>query len=307
LIFPVGELGLSFQREPTAPMNDTITPPQTVAELRAAILDGYADFSKRLQVVASYILDNPDDLALESLSTVAARAKVQPSAIVRFAKALGYPGTGPMQRIIRDGFLANRVSLGYEERVRRFNASIGAGEALRSDTILDEFIAADAMSIQVLGDQIGPEDIGNAVGLIDRAETLYIMGYRRAFPVASYFAYSLQQIGKRIVFMDGVAGLSRQQVGTITARDLFLAISYYPYAQETVEAVEMARAAGAKVLSITDTVVGPIAKLSDQVLQVREAKVRNFRSLSASMCLAQVLVVAIAFEQGAKDISGATQ
>ena len=285
-------------------MNDTTTPPlvppQTVVELRTAILEGYADFSKRLQVVASYILDNPDDLALESLSTVAARAKVQPSAIVRFAKALGYSGTGPMQRIIRDAFLANRASLGYEERVRRFNASIGGEEAQRGDTILDEFIAADAVSIQVLGDHISADDIAGAVSLIGAADTLYIMGYRRAFPVASYFAYSLQQIGKRIVFMDGVAGLSRQQVRTIAAGDLFLAISYYPYAQETVEAVEMARNAGAKVLSITDTLVGPIAKLSDQVLQVRESKVRNFRSLSASMCLAQVLVVAFAFEQGGK-------
>jgi DNA-binding MurR/RpiR family transcriptional regulator len=290
-------------------MNDTANPlqtPQTVAELRAAILDGYPHFSKRLQVVATYILDNPDDLALESLSTVAARAKVQPSAIVRFAKALGYSGTGPMQRIIRDAFLASRASLGYEERVRRFNASIGADEALRSDTILDEFIAADTVSVQVLGEHISPVDIADAVRLIDQADTLYIMGYRRAFPVASYFAYSLQQIGKRIVFMDGVAGLSRQQVGTIAARDLFLAISYYPYAQETVEAVEMARAAGAKVLSITDTVVGPIAKLSDQVLQVRETKVRNFRSLSASMCLAQVLVVAFAFEQGSRSATGAS-
>ena len=280
----------------TLPPSPT-TPPQTVNELRTAILDGYAGFSKRLQVIASYILDNPDDLALESLATVAARAKVQPSAIVRFAKALGYPGTGPMQRIIRDGFLANRASLGYQERVRRFNASVAGDASPRRETILDEFIAADSVAIQVLGEQISADDIASAVRMIARADTLYIMGYRRAFPVAAYFAYSLQQIGKRIVFMDGVAGLARQQVGTITAADLFLAISYYPYAQETVEAVESARAAGANVLSITDTLVGQIAKLSDQVLQVREPRVRNFRSLSASMCLAQVLVVAFAFEQ----------
>ena len=287
--------------DPSSPSPASIQPPKTVAELRTAILDGYADFSKRLQAVASYILDNMDDLALESLSTVAARAKVQPSAIVRFAKALGYSGTGPMQRIIRDEFLAGRSTLGYQERVRRFQAQLGGDEGQGGETILDEFAAADAISIQLLGEHIGPADIANAVGMIDQADTLYIMGYRRAFPVASYFAYSLQQIGKRIVFMDGVAGLSRQQVGTMTHRDLFLAISYYPYAQETVEAVEMARNAGASVLSITDTLVGPIAKLSDQVLQVKESRVRNFRSLSASMCLAQVLVVSFAFEQGARE------
>jgi DNA-binding MurR/RpiR family transcriptional regulator len=49
------------------------------------------------------------------------------------------------------------------------------------------------------------------------------------------------------------------------------------------------------VLSISDSLVSPVAKPATVVLQVREAEIRKFRSLSASMCLAQALVISYAF------------
>jgi DNA-binding MurR/RpiR family transcriptional regulator len=51
------------------------------------------------------------------------------------------------------------------------------------------------------------------------------------------------------------------------------------------------------VLAISDSLVGPIAKVATLVLQVKDSEVRNFRSLAASLCLAQTLVVRLAFER----------
>jgi DNA-binding MurR/RpiR family transcriptional regulator len=89
--------------------------------------------------------------------------------------------------------------------------------------------------------------------------------------------------------------MSLQQVHAITARDLLIAVSYHPYAEETVHVVDAAVERGAKVLSISDSLVSPVAKPATLVLQVREAEIRKFRSLSASMCLAQALVISYAF------------
>ena len=278
-------------------MTESGPAPQTVDELRVAILDRYDGFSKRLQQIGRYVLDHPDDLALETLAVIAERADVQPSAIVRFAKALGYPGASPMQRILRDGFLAGHGALGYGERVRQFKASTGKPGRDDVGELLAEFADGDTLALQNLQQSVGRTDMVAAVRLIDEADTLYIMGFRRAFPVAAYLAYSFQQVGKRTVFMDGVAGLSRQQAATMTDRDLLVAISYHPYSEETIEAVGMARAADAQILSITDSLVAPIAKLSTQTLQVHEAEVRNFRSLAASICLAQTLVIGLAFQR----------
>jgi DNA-binding MurR/RpiR family transcriptional regulator len=64
-----------------------------------------------------------------------------------------------------------------------------------------------------------------------------------------------------------------------------------------VSVTEAASGAGAKVLAISDSLVGPIARVATLVLQVKDSEVRNFRSLAASLCLAQTLVVRLAFER----------
>jgi DNA-binding MurR/RpiR family transcriptional regulator len=278
-------------------MSDPETAPQTAEDLRAAILARYDSFSGRLQQVARHVLDHPDDLALETLTVIADRAKVQPSAIVRFAKSLGFSGASPMQKLLRDGLLAKHATLGYGERVRRFNSSVNRTEDGEAGALLAEFVEGDTLALQNLRQTVSKDDIDKAIKLINQAETLYIMGFRRSFAVASYLAYSLQHVGKRVFFLDGVGGLAREQARTVQENDLLIAISYHPYAEETVNVMEAVSTAGAKVLAISDSLVGPVAKASTLALQVRDSDVRNFRSLAASLCLAQTLVVGLAFER----------
>ena len=271
--------------------------PESAEELRALILKRYEGFSGRLQQVARHVLDHPDDFALETLTVIAERADVQPSAIVRFAKTLGFSGANPMQRVLRDSLLANHAALGYGERVRRFNASVSSKASTDSNELLGEFIEGDVLALNNLRQTTNSTDVRQAIELMHEAPTLYIMGFRRSFPVASYLAYSLQQVGKRTFFLDGVGGLAAQQIRTIQRNELLVAISYQPYAEETVRVTEIATEAGAKVLAISDSLVGGVAKAANLVLQVRDSEVRNFRSLGASLCLAQALVVGLAFER----------
>jgi DNA-binding MurR/RpiR family transcriptional regulator len=284
--------------EPPAPTAAKgLSAPQTADALRDLILARYDGFSKRLQHVARYVLDHPDDVALETLTVIAERSGAQPSAIVRFAKAIGFPGASPMQRILRDSLLANHSTLGYGERIRHFNATLDAKGAGGVGALLEEFSEGDIIALQNLRQTIGAEELANAVALIAGADTLYIIGMRRAFPVAAYLAYSFLRVGKKSVFMDNVGGLAAHQMRTVSSKDLLIAISYHPYAPETVEAVDAAVKSDAKVLAITDSFISPLAKGAAQVLQVRESQVRAFRSLSASICLAQTLVIGLAYEQ----------
>jgi DNA-binding MurR/RpiR family transcriptional regulator len=94
--------------------------------------------------------------------------------------------------------------------------------------------------------------------------------------------------------------MSQQQLHGIGRDDLLLVVSYHPYAEEAVHLIDAAVDAHCKVLSISDSMVSPVAKPANLVLQVREAEVRKFRSLSSSMCLAQALVIAYAFATAAR-------
>jgi DNA-binding MurR/RpiR family transcriptional regulator len=276
---------------------DTLSPPTNAAELREAILEQYDGLSKRLQQIARYVLDEPDELALETLAVIAERSGVQPSAIVRFAKFFGFEGASQMQRLFREGLVSSHAALGYNERVRKFTKTVNGAKA---DDILSEFVEGNILALHSLKQTVASDDIRKAVQLVQEADTVYVAGFRRSFPVSSYLAYSLQQTGKRTIFVSGVGGMTRQQLQTAGNRDLLIAVSFSPYSAETVEAAELAVERGARLLSIADSPVSPIAKLADCTLQVRESEIRTFRTLSASLCLAQALVIGFAFESSKK-------
>ena len=55
-----------------------------------------------------------------------------------------------------------------------------------------------------------------AVDAIAKAETIYVAGFRRAFPIAAYLAYSLQQLNKHVLFIDGIGWPNGQDLGPDT-------------------------------------------------------------------------------------------
>jgi DNA-binding MurR/RpiR family transcriptional regulator len=271
--------------------------PKSAEELREAIVSRYDSLSKRLQLIARHVLDQPNDFALQTLAVISKRSGAQPSAIVRFSKAFGFEGASDMQRLFRDRLVSGNAALGYGERVRRFSAQVHGSRSRDVMALLQEFVDGSSLALQSLPQTVASADLDRAIEMLTAADTVFVGGFRRAFPVSSYLAYSLQQAGKRTSFVDGIAGLSAHQVKNIRPSDLLLAVSYHPYAPETVQLAEAAAAANTPILAISDSPVSPIAKLSSQLLLVREVEVRSFRSLSASLCLAQALAIGFAFSQ----------
>ena len=275
-------------------MTQRTVPPATAEELRSAILEQYEGLSKRLKQIARYVLDEPSAVALETVAVLAERTEVQPSAIVRFAKHFGFDGASQMQRLFVDGLLGS-AQQGYGERVREFTQAVDNKAVGDPGQVLAEFVEGNTLALENLAKMVSRDELARAVKLLVQAETVFIAGFRRSFAVASYLAYSLHQADKRTVLIDGIGGMAMQQAHALSPHDLLVAVSYHPYAEESVQLVHAAADRGCKVLSISDSLVSPVAKPATQVLQVREAEIRKFRSLSASMCLAQALVISYAF------------
>ena len=185
--------------------------------------------------------------------------------------------------------------------MREFTQSVEGKSAGDPSQVLAEFVEGNILALRNLGSMISHDALTGAVKLIARAQTVYVAGFRRSFPVAAYLAYSLHQFDKRTVFVDSLGGMTQQQIHAITKNDLLIAVSYHPYAEEAVHLIDAAVDRKCPVLSISDSLVSSVAKPATLVLQVREAEIRKFRSLSASMCLAQALVISYAFAVGSKN------
>jgi DNA-binding MurR/RpiR family transcriptional regulator len=164
--------------------------------------------------------------------------------------------------------------------------------------VMQEFAESNIIALEHLRDAVRKEDLDRSIDLIQSAHTIYLAGVRRSFPVAAYLAYSLSHVEKRAFLLDGVAGMTSEQSWMLGADDLLIAVSFKPYASETLSVVETAAANGVPMIAISDSRLSPIAKNADVCFEIKDAEVRQFRSLTASMCLAQTLVISYAYKFG---------
>ena len=195
-----------------------MNPPDNLESLRTAITSRYDQLSPRLKQVASFVLDNPNDIALETLAVNASRCEVQPSTIVRFAKVFGYSGASEMQRLFRDEILTAAPSPSYSERIRQFHERSDSIDRMMPYNVMQEFAESNIIALEHLRDAVRKEDLEKSIELIQNAHTIYMAGVRRSFPVAAYLAYSLSHVEKRAFLLDGVAGMTSEQSWMLGAR-----------------------------------------------------------------------------------------
>lgn len=279
-------------------------PPTNLQALRTEIASRYEAMSPRLKQVASYVLDNPNDIAVETLSVIAGRCDVQPSTIVRFAKALGYGGASEMQRLFRDEILAASPSPSYSERVRQFRERSNSMDWFSPFNVMHDFTESNIIALEHLREGVSKDDLETVIDLMHKAHTVYLAGVRRSFPVAAYLAYSLSHVEKRAFLLDGVAGMTSEQSWMMGPEDIVIAVTFRPYASETADVAERAKANGTPLIAISDSRLNPVARDAAVCFEIKDAEVRQFRSLTASMCLAQTLVISYAYRFGANGGNG---
>jgi len=276
-------------------MTETLPPPRDFAALKALIAERAQALPKRLTQIASFALENPDEIAFGTVSSIAEQAQVQPSTLVRFSQALGYQGFSDMQEIFRSR-LRDRI-LNYDERLQQLREH--ARETSKPNVIFHGFCEASAKSIAALQEKLDPASLDGAVEQLAAAETIYLIGLRRSFPIASYMAYALGKLGVRAILVDAVGGLAAEQITFAGPKDAVLAISFTPYASETVSLTRAAADKGVPIVSITDSPFSPLAQTAGLWIEISEANFEGFRSMAATLTLAMTLTVAIAERRSA--------
>ena len=279
------------------PTDQTVTPstggsqPADYDTLQQAISDRYDRLSKRLQQVAEYALAHPDDMAVETIAVIAARAKVPPSSLIRFSKALGFDGFTRMQRLFRDRLLARSPS--YDERLRRLSEeSEGEGQPM-SARMLQDVASAGVEGLERLRRDMPVAKLEAAIDILSEARPIYVVAQRRAFPVATYLAYLLNELGCSACLLDGLGGMLAQQSRAITDGSAVVAISFQPYAPEVLDVVEHCRHLEIPLIGITDGPLSPLVRHGSVSFEVVESEAHGFRTLSAIMCLSLTLAVSL--------------
>jgi len=276
-----------------------MTSARTYDELKGSLSRLYPGMSPQLQRIASYALEHPHDMALDTVAKLARGAGVQPSSLVRFAQALGYDGFSELQRVFR-GRLVERSNQSpglhdYRERAAALRAAHGAGPK----GVLSRFVAEGIAALEKLPDAVSAAELASAVRILAGARSIHTLGQRRSFTVAYYLAYALTQLDLNAHLLDSSAGMLRDKAELIGPKDALIVMSFKNYTQEVIEVAQQCHARGVPVIAITDHALSPLARHAKLCFQIEEKPSQPFGMLAGPICFAQALVVAVG-EQVAK-------
>ncbi len=281
--------------------------PRDFKSLRALIMARRDMLPKRLVQAGDFAVDHPQEIAFGRVADLAAQAGVQPSTLVRFAQTLGYSGFSDLQAVFRAH--ARQRWPDYRERLETLAADAPA-EAADPHSLLHGFVHAARVSLDHLQQTVDPDALDESVRRLAEARSISLVGTRRVYPVALYLSYALRKLGARCELVDNAGGLGHRQVELLGAEDVVLAVSFTPYAAETLALCRAASRAGARVIAITDSPFSPLTEVAATWLEVAETDHAGFRSLSATFALATTLCVALAERQARfpeQDASGQSE
>ena len=264
--------------------------------LRAEIARRHPDFSDRLRTIAEFALEHPTEMALGTVAEVASKAKVQPSAIVRFAHAMGYSGFSEVQQVFRTRLVAS-VAPTYRERIVGLRRDGKFGSNKTPHSVLTRFVSEGTAALESLQHSVSEKELSRAIGLIGAAETIYVLGLGGSFPVAVHLTYVLRKLGRRVALLDGLGSAIESQVITATSSDSLVAISFKPYNSDTVRIFAELISRGVPAVSITDSLLSPIVEGAKVAFEIPDMPEAALRTMVAPMCLAQSIAVGLTFAQ----------
>lgn len=266
-----------------------------LTNLQDEIRQRYDNLSKRLKQVAQYVLDNNNSIVFDTVATIAERANVPPSTLIRFANAFGFAGFNEMKQIFRENLMEETSN--YTERLQLSRRLDEHEQQETSGDILSIFAQANSQALQKLAAQTSEAQLKQAVDILNNANNIFIIGLKRSFSIACYLDYALHHLDCRSFVINGLGGMFDEQLSQVKKDDAVVAISFSPYAQETLNIMNITAQKGIKQIAITDSQISPLLAFSDVSFVIKEAQVKGFRSQCASMTLVQTLAIALGLER----------
>ena len=273
-------------------MNKAADKSMSYDELRGAIAQRHRALSGRLQQIAEFVLDHPTEVALGTVAEVAGRSGVPPSAIVRFAHALGFGGFTEMQQVFRSRLVAG-VAPSYKARLARMKHEEKSILGRKPAAVLGRFVAEAQSALVTLSQSAHARELDAATAILAKARDIYLLGLGGSFPVATHLAYVLRKLGRRVMLLDGIGGSIHEQSHPAGREDALVAISFRNYYPDTARLFPELVARGVPAISITDSLLSPIVEGAEVVFEIQDMPEPALRTLVAPMCLVQALAIGL--------------
>ena len=245
----------------------------------------FMKLSKGHKAIAAFISDHYDEAAFMTAAKIGSTVGVSESTVVRFATGLGYDGYPEFQKALAD-WVQSKLN-----RVQKMDTKYKNNS---QSEVIHSVLTSDIEKIQDTISNLDPNAFSDAVDIILRAETVYIVGLRSCEPLADFLHFYINMIRGNVVLLKTTSVTEMfEQMIRISEKDCIIGISFPRYSMRTLKCMEFAKDRRAKIITITDSIHSPMNLYSSCNLLSRSDMVSIVDSLVAPLSLINALVVAL--------------
>jgi DNA-binding MurR/RpiR family transcriptional regulator len=256
------------------------------------LVDSYPKLTPQLQRAARFMVEHPEEVGLNSMRRLARDAGVKPATITRLTKILGFPEYDALREPFRQRL---------KTRAPDFASKLQDVQKLGESNEGSLFADVRAQEISNIEHSLSDENytiMDAAAQTMHNSRRVYVLGLRGAHAPAFLFHYSYQLFQDNSQLLDTSAGIFADQLRGIGPEDSLLVVSFPPYTQLTIDAVEYAAEAGAKIVAVTDSIVSPAASAAVHTIVTKNQSPSFYHSFTGALAVIQALITMLVTKAG---------
>lgn len=248
----------------------------------------FSGLSKGQKRIAEYILKNYDKAAFMTAAKLGTSVGVSESTVVRFANELGFSGYPKLQKALQE-LIKNKLTT--VQRLELSNDFETNGDALKG------VLKADMENIRATLEKINPYTFEQVLNSIFKAKNIYIIGLRSSTALSEFLGFYLNIMLQNVrVVSYGISDIFEQMIN-VEEGDLVIGIGFPRYAAKTIDVLDFAKAKGAEVVAITDSLLSPLASKADCTLIAQSNMASFVDSLVAPLSVINALIIAVGMRE----------
>ena len=256
------------------------------------LIDSYSTLTPELQKAARFMVEHPEEIGLNSMRSVAKDAGVKPATITRLTKTLGFGEYESLREPFRQRLRTHSPEFASKLQDVQERGKTGV------ESILAELRAQEISNVERSLSDANLPIMEDAAQTMHESRRVYVLGLRGAHAPAFLFHYAYQLFQETSRLLDTSAGIFADQLRGIGPKDSLLVVSFRPYTQLTIDAVEYAADAGAKIIAITDSVVSPAAGAAMHTIVTKNQSPSFYHSFTGALAVTQALITMLVTKAG---------
>lgn len=218
----------------------------------------HAKLTKLEKRIAEYVLKNINDVSFMTVAELAHALDVSDSSIIRMARAAGFTGFSDLQRSIQQELRKKMNGMGSSLSPKD-RALFKSAERDKGD-LLANGLGLVNKHLNVILESNSREKLEKAVDILTGSRQKFIFGTRGSGAVIDFFAQKLRLFLPMVHTLRSADSETIERLADISSEDCLFVCSFPRYNHMAVQASDLARRSGAKVIALTDKVTSPIAQ-----------------------------------------------